>query len=316
MPARGETPPTPRSRASSAQGHASRRATSRRCCTCSPPPTPRCRRPSPRARRTQRASSTWGCRLPARLRARRLRGAGARRGLPRRLRCPSPPRSFPPRRSTPWRPSAWSRSCASGSRRTARRACSTRWRCRCCRCSPRWSVLAWGRHRRARGAVRRARRRNRRDGREDPRRVPARTSTSTPPAAEPRALRRAGAPPPTASSAPSAASTPPTPRCSATSRPTTRSWPRCSSTASAPRSSPPTSTRCPRSWRTTAHPHHPQPDGDRDGTPLELRPQPAEHPHALELGHRVRQAFTVPEGSVFLACDYSQIELRLLAHLR
>ena len=33
------------------------------------------------------------------------------------------------------------------------------------------------------------------------------------------------------------------------------------------------------------------------------------------LGHRVRTAFTVPEGSVFLACDYSQIELRLLAHL-
>ena len=33
------------------------------------------------------------------------------------------------------------------------------------------------------------------------------------------------------------------------------------------------------------------------------------------LGHRVRTAFTVPEGHVFLACDYSQIELRLLAHL-
>ena len=38
-------------------------------------------------------------------------------------------------------------------------------------------------------------------------------------------------------------------------------------------------------------------------------------PTRSELGHRVRQAFTVPEGSVFLACDYSQIELRLLAHL-
>ena len=33
------------------------------------------------------------------------------------------------------------------------------------------------------------------------------------------------------------------------------------------------------------------------------------------LGRRVRQAFTVAPGSVFLACDYSQIELRLLAHL-
>ena len=38
-------------------------------------------------------------------------------------------------------------------------------------------------------------------------------------------------------------------------------------------------------------------------------------PTRSELGHRVRQAFTVPEGHVFLACDYSQIELRLLAHL-
>lgn len=38
-------------------------------------------------------------------------------------------------------------------------------------------------------------------------------------------------------------------------------------------------------------------------------------PTRSELGHRVRTAFKVPEGSVFLACDYSQIELRLLAHL-
>lgn len=38
-------------------------------------------------------------------------------------------------------------------------------------------------------------------------------------------------------------------------------------------------------------------------------------PTRSELGHRVRKAFTVSEGSVFLACDYSQIELRLLAHL-
>lgn len=38
-------------------------------------------------------------------------------------------------------------------------------------------------------------------------------------------------------------------------------------------------------------------------------------PTRSELGHRVRMAFTVGEGRVFLACDYSQIELRLLAHL-
>ena len=38
-------------------------------------------------------------------------------------------------------------------------------------------------------------------------------------------------------------------------------------------------------------------------------------PTRSALGHRVRTAFTVPAGCVFLACDYSQIELRLLAHL-
>lgn len=38
-------------------------------------------------------------------------------------------------------------------------------------------------------------------------------------------------------------------------------------------------------------------------------------PTRSELGHRVRKAFTVPSEDVFLACDYSQIELRLLAHL-
>lgn len=38
-------------------------------------------------------------------------------------------------------------------------------------------------------------------------------------------------------------------------------------------------------------------------------------PTRSELGHRVRKAFTVAPDCVFLACDYSQIELRLLAHL-
>ena len=38
-------------------------------------------------------------------------------------------------------------------------------------------------------------------------------------------------------------------------------------------------------------------------------------PGRSDLGRRVRTAFTCAPGCVFLACDYSQIELRLLAHL-
>jgi len=38
-------------------------------------------------------------------------------------------------------------------------------------------------------------------------------------------------------------------------------------------------------------------------------------PTRTELGGRIRQAFVPAKGSVFVAADYSQIELRLLAHL-
>ncbi len=38
-------------------------------------------------------------------------------------------------------------------------------------------------------------------------------------------------------------------------------------------------------------------------------------PIRTPLGRRIRQAFTAPEGSVIMACDYSQIELRIMAHL-
>ncbi len=38
-------------------------------------------------------------------------------------------------------------------------------------------------------------------------------------------------------------------------------------------------------------------------------------PVRTELGRKIREAFVVPDGCVFLSADYSQIELRLLAHL-
>lgn len=38
-------------------------------------------------------------------------------------------------------------------------------------------------------------------------------------------------------------------------------------------------------------------------------------PVRTELGRRVRGAFIAPEGHVLLGCDYSQVELRLLAHM-
>lgn len=38
-------------------------------------------------------------------------------------------------------------------------------------------------------------------------------------------------------------------------------------------------------------------------------------PTRSDLGHSIRRAFQTPQDTVFLTCDYSQIELRLLAHL-
>ncbi len=38
-------------------------------------------------------------------------------------------------------------------------------------------------------------------------------------------------------------------------------------------------------------------------------------PIRTPLGRRIRQAFVAPEGCVIMACDYSQIELRIMAHL-
>jgi len=60
-------------------------------------------------------------------------------------------------------------------------------------------------------------------------------------------------------------------------------------------------------------PHHLQ--ADRTATAA-FRPsiQPPEHPDPFRHGAEVRKAFAAPEGKRLVVGDYSQIELRLLAH--
>lgn len=55
--------------------------------------------------------------------------------------------------------------------------------------------------------------------------------------------------------------------------------------------------------------------GTRTGRFSSSNPNLQNIPVRTELGQRVKQAFIAPDGWVFLAADYSQVELRVLAHL-
>jgi DNA polymerase-1 len=67
--------------------------------------------------------------------------------------------------------------------------------------------------------------------------------------------------------------------------------------------------------RRRPHSRHAQPDYHRDGAPLQRLAEPAEYSDPYRNGHRIRDAFTASTGRKLVIADYSQIELRILAHM-
>ena len=63
------------------------------------------------------------------------------------------------------------------------------------------------------------------------------------------------------------------------------------------------------------HPHVAQPDGGGDGTAALANPNSQNIPVRTELGRRIRAAFVPEPGWRLVAADYSQVELRILAHV-
>ena len=58
-----------------------------------------------------------------------------------------------------------------------------------------------------------------------------------------------------------------------------------------------------------------QPDHSRHGSPLQQQPPTLQNiPHPYARGRAIREAFVPDAGCTFLSADYSQIELRLMAH--
>jgi len=57
------------------------------------------------------------------------------------------------------------------------------------------------------------------------------------------------------------------------------------------------------------------PTGSATGRLSSLNPNLQNIPARTELGREIRKAFVAAEGTTFLAADYSQIELRVLAHM-